>query len=247
MERPASWGLVPFEEALSDEPFSVGKLKKADYAPTGRYPVVDQGQAFIAGYTDQEPLAYQGSLPVVVFGDHTRAFKFIDFPFVCDADGTKVLVPHRDSVDPYFFYLACTSLGLPSRGYSRHYRLLKERFLPLPPLPEQHAIAHVLRTVQQAREETEAVIGAARELKRSLMRHLFTYGPVSPVAATPGDLRPSEAGQIPSRWTSLPLDEAASFVLLAAAISGFCLGVWFGVFPYGPTSLVGVAWLVGVA
>ena len=63
------------------------------YQKTGKFPVIDQGQNFIGGYTNNVSLVYTNSLPVIVFGDHTRAIKFIDFPFAVGADGTKVLKP----------------------------------------------------------------------------------------------------------------------------------------------------------
>src|SRR6266700_5886743 len=98
---------------------SLCKLKTTEYKTTGRYPVVDQGQKLIAGWTDDERGLIANGLPVVVFGDHTRVFKYIDFPFVHGADGTQILKPRSD-LNPLFFYYACRAIDLPGRGYNRH-------------------------------------------------------------------------------------------------------------------------------
>lgn len=83
--------------------------------------------------------------------------------------------------------------------------------LLLPPLEEQKAIAQVLRTVQQAKEATEKVIEATRQLKASLMKHLFTYGPVPFDQADQVELKETDVGDLPATWQETKLGEIAFF------------------------------------
>lgn len=87
-------------------------------------------------------------------------------------------------------------------------RGIVENFLiPLPPLPEQKKIAHVLSTIQEAKEGTEAVIKAAKELKKSLTKYLFTYGPVPLNEAENVKLKETEIGLIPEEWEVVKLGD----------------------------------------
>ena len=72
--------------------------------------------------------------------------------------------------------------------------------IPLPPLPEQQNIAYVLSTVQNAQEKTENYINSLKELKKSAMKHLFTYGAVSFEDIDKVELKETEIGMMPKSW-----------------------------------------------
>ncbi|HEU5123667.1 MAG TPA: restriction endonuclease subunit S [Verrucomicrobiae bacterium] len=175
------------------------QIPAKDIADIGRFPVVDQGQKFIAGYCDDESKVIDFDLPLIIFGDHTRCFKYVDFPFVLGADGTKVLLPNKTLYDPKFYYFALLALDIPSRGYNRHFTILNERRLPLPPLPEQKKIAHILSTVQRAIEAQERIIQTTTELKKALMHKLFTEG----LRHEPQ--KQTEIGPVPESWEVVKL------------------------------------------
>ena len=139
---PEEWEVVVFEKCIKNEASKVGKVKQQEYKVYGKYPIIDQGQSLIAGYCDNEKYVYEGRLPVIIFGDHTRILKFINFPFVTGADGTKVLIPNTSVILPEFFYFALLNIKIPNRGYNRHYSLLREQKLPPPPTPRAEKDCH---------------------------------------------------------------------------------------------------------
>ena len=81
------WLEVGFLDAVKDATRGHPKTKQKDYLPFGPYPIVDQGKRLVGGYTDDETMLSLAELPVIIFGDHTRCVKYVDFPFGAGADG----------------------------------------------------------------------------------------------------------------------------------------------------------------
>lgn len=132
----------------------------------------------------------------------------------------RATVKDEEKVDPNFVYYFTLSNNYWSqvnagkedklkKGVSLS--LLTKLSLPLPPLPEQKKIAAVLSAVQEAKEKTETVIEATKTLKKSMMKHLFTYGPVSVKEADKVDTVNFEIGEIPSSWKTAKIEEFYNF------------------------------------
>ncbi len=164
---------IPFLAAVKEKTAGNLKVFSKDYLPTGVIPIVDQGQALVGGYTNVLENIYQGELPCIVFGDHTRAFKYIDFPFALGADGVKILRPFGPELTPEFLFWYFKSLQLPSLGYSRHYKLLKSISVPVPPLAEQRQIVDLLTRASGIRRLAEAAEARARALPAALFVDMF--------------------------------------------------------------------------
>ncbi|MFZ2356417.1 MAG: hypothetical protein WAW67_01130, partial [Candidatus Omnitrophota bacterium] len=102
------------------------KVQRKQYLPEGKIPVIDQGEDFIGGYTNDHNKQQDADLPVILFGDHTRRFKYVDFPFAVGADGIKILKPIDKTISDKFAYYQLIQKELPNKGYSRHYQFLRK-------------------------------------------------------------------------------------------------------------------------
>lgn len=164
--------LIPFSEAVVDATGGNAKIQRKEYLSAGLLPIIDQGQEDIAGYTDEAEAAYQGELPVVLFGDHTRAFKYVDAPFALGADGVKVLAP-RPGFNAKFLYYYFRSCDMPSRGYSRHFKYLREISVPHFAPSEQRRIVELLDQAEALRRLRRAADAKAARILPALFLKMF--------------------------------------------------------------------------
>jgi len=169
---PEDWEVMRLENVM--EGFTPNKkLKQSDYKAIGKFPVIDQGQEYVAGFYEDETMVFDKDLPVILFGDHTRIIKYVDFPFICGADGLKIIIPKENFHRKYFYY-ALLNLNIPSRGYNRHFKILKEKLIPLPPLDEQQKIANILTTIDHKIQAEEKKKQALQNLFKTLLQQLMT-------------------------------------------------------------------------
>lgn len=115
---------------------------KNNYLTTGVYPVIDQSQKYIAGYTNDGGAVLPND-KYVIFGDHTTCLKYFEGEFAQGADGIKILIA-KDFVVPKYLYYVMGSYKNFSVSYARHWSKMASTKVPIPSLEEQERIVRVL-------------------------------------------------------------------------------------------------------
>jgi type I restriction enzyme, S subunit len=172
----AEWDRRSFESCIEPVVYTQ-KIQRKDFLDSGKYPIISQEAEFVNGYWDKDADVFKVSRPVVLFGDHTQVFKYVDFDFVLGADGVKIL-QSKSFLCPKFFFYQLQAAEFPSLGYARHYRLLKETEISFPPLPEQQRIVALLDEayagLATAKANAEGSLQNARAIFESHLQTVFS-------------------------------------------------------------------------
>ena len=119
------------------------KIKRKEYLDKGLFPIIDQGQDFIVGYTNDSEAIFEKD-KYVIFGDHTESVKYVDFEFAQGADGIKVFKTDKRKLDTKYLYHCILKFYETQGKYMRHYSKLKETVIPIISLETQEKIVNYL-------------------------------------------------------------------------------------------------------
>ena len=143
---PKGWAwcrLGDITKTIATKPY---QILQSEIEKNGDFPVISQSANYIEGFSSDETKVLKVEDFIIVFGDHTRVVKYIDFDFIVGADGVKVILPNNN-LSKYLYYLILNaSYKIENRGYSRHFQFLQKEFFPLPPIAEQHRIVKKIET-----------------------------------------------------------------------------------------------------
>jgi type I restriction enzyme S subunit len=225
---PSDWKLGPVAGwfDFTTKPRGLDLSKNGDEIPFFPMDQIPLGRIRVSEFTPK-PLAQLGSGTYVENGDlmiakitpsfenGKQAIVDIKTDF---AYATTEVIPMRgrkgesDTLFLFFYLLhpeVRSDLAGKMEGSTGRQRLSKtvlgDRLIPLPPLPEQNKIAHILSTVQRAIEAQERIIQTTTELKKALMHKLFTEG----LRNEPQ--KQTEIGPVPESWDVVALSDVCRF------------------------------------
>ncbi len=166
-----TWNISDFDElfyTVPDKPFQV---QTNEYFEHGIYEVVDQGKKKIVGYNDSKNKLFT-QIPVIVYGDHTTIIKYRTTPFIVGGDGVKLLKCKVENHLGYMYYALC-HFNIEQEGYKRHFSILKNIKLPIPPLNIQEKIYTIFSELDVKIEEHEELLLRLNSFKKGILQKMF--------------------------------------------------------------------------
>lgn len=150
-EIPVGWCNTTIGDILDKAPSSI-KVLNQDILAAGNIPVLDQGQNYIAGFTNDSSALIASNEPHVIFGDHTRAVKLVNFNYARGADGTQILVSKDNRLPGYLLYQTVANIDLSNYGYARHFKFLKETMIVLPEISVSNKYQRIVSPLYEKRK-----------------------------------------------------------------------------------------------
>ena len=150
------------------------KINTIEYSKSGKFPIIDQSQDFICGWTDDDKKVIKISEPVIIFGDHTCVTKFVNFDFAQGADGIKIL-KSKKFLNPKFLYQLLQFDPIVPEMYKRHFSKLKGKKILYPKdKAEQKMIAQVLGDMDDEISALQDEIEKLKMIKQGAMDELLS-------------------------------------------------------------------------
>ena len=166
------WNFFTFDALFTVANKKSAQVKSSEYLESGSTPIVDQGQKLVAGYCNNKETVTD--IPVIIFGDHTRCLKWVNFEFCPGADGTQIINAKRFIDKKFGYYLLCDA-DIPNLGYSRHMKELKEKEFRAPrDIKEQQKITSALTAADEEIVSLQRKLDCLKQEKKALMQQLLT-------------------------------------------------------------------------
>jgi type I restriction enzyme S subunit len=121
------------------------KILSSEYLENGEIPIIDQSTKFICGFTNDKEAIISTNKPRIIFGDHTRIVKLINFDFARGADGTQVLLSNNDRMPQHLFYHSLLKIDLSNYGYARHFKFLKDIRIVVPDIEISNTFENMVK------------------------------------------------------------------------------------------------------
>ncbi len=160
---------ISVENLLLNVEGKLSKIPQTEILTAGKFPVITQeNEKLISGYTNvEEPIT---DLPLIIFGDHSCNFKFIDFPFVRGADGTQLLKVNTEIILPKYFYFVIKTIEITNKDkYERHFKYLKTNKIPVPDMKLQEKLVSEIEKIEEEISFNQNIIASATLRKKEIL------------------------------------------------------------------------------